>query len=146
MMKAAIVLAALAAVTPSVVEPGAAAQESGIGRFSMSPTAEGYLKLDSRTGDVTECRRSGEQGFRCTLTPDERSALQAEIDRLAGDNAALRAAMLAKGLTPPATGSGAVTTAPSDPEFDRAMTMMERFMRRFMGLMREEQAKPPASP
>jgi hypothetical protein len=147
MTKHRIVLAALVVPALVVLASAAAAQEQANGRFSMSPTAEGYLKLDSRTGDVTECQRNGDQGYRCTLTPDERSALQAEIDRLAGENVALREAMKSQGLTPPGGGSGSAgARAPSDQEFDRAMTLMERFMRRFMNLMKEETAKPPGAP
>lgn len=132
---------------PVLVQPLSAetlaAQDGANGRYSMSQTPDGYLKLDSRTGEVTECRRTGDQGYRCTLTPDERAALQAEIDRLAAENARLKLATQSPGTTPPAAGPGAV---PSDQDIDRAMTVMERFMRRFMALMKEEQAKPPASP
>lgn len=147
MRKPAIVLVALTTCSVIPFPLTVAAQEAGNGRFSMSPTAEGYLKLDSRTGEVTECRRNGDQGYRCTLTPDERSALQGEIDRLAADNTALKSALKDKGMEPPAGGRDAVSpSGPSDQDFDRAMSLMERFMRRFMAVMKESEAKPPANP
>jgi hypothetical protein len=38
---------------------------------------------------VSEGQR-GLEGYQCGLVPDEQAALQAEIDRLANENAALR--------------------------------------------------------
>jgi hypothetical protein len=134
----------LASVLLASLAPGLArAEEAGAGRYTMSPTQDGYLKLDTRTGDVTECRRS-DQGYRCMLSPDERTALQAEIDRLAGENAGLRQALQDKGVAPPpAVGRTPGGTVPSDQEFDRALSLMERFMRRFMAIVREDTVKDP---
>jgi hypothetical protein len=141
-------LAAVALVFPIVLAAPAYAQEAVNGRYVMTPTAEGFLKLDSRTGEVSDCRRS-EAGFRCMVTPDERGALQAEIDRLAKENAGLRQSLASAGLSPPGPDASTAAPAPpssksgpSDEEFDRAMTLMERFMRRFMALMRDEPGKP----
>src|SRR3954463_92127 len=68
---------------------GPAGAEDGDGRYHLSPTPDGYLKLDSHSGAVSECTR-GPSGYQCRLVPDEQAALQAEIDRLAKENAALR--------------------------------------------------------
>ncbi len=119
----------------------AAAQESD-GRYRMTPTPDGFLELDSRTGTVSECKR-GPDGYRCTLVPDGRSALQAEIDRLAKENAALREKLAkAEAPTPEKPGNGVRpgerNAAPSEAEIDRALGIMERFLRRFMRILREE--------
>jgi hypothetical protein len=68
---------------------GPAGAEDADGRYRLSPTPDGYLKLDSRSGAVSECKR-GPDGYQCRLVPDEQAALQAEIDRLAKANSALR--------------------------------------------------------
>ena len=73
----------------AVALTGPAGAEDGDGRYRLSPTPDGYLKLDSRSGAVSECKR-GPDGYQCRLVPDEQAALQAEIDRLAKENAALR--------------------------------------------------------
>src|SRR3954447_18688198 len=73
----------------TAVLTGAAGAEDVDRRYRLSPTSEGFLKLDSRSGAVSACKR-GPDGYQCRLVPDEQGALQAEIDRLAGENAALR--------------------------------------------------------
>lgn len=142
----------------------AVAQDRTNGRYAIAPTADGYLKLDTRTGEVTECRRPTGGGLRCVLVPDERAALQEEIDRLARDNAALKAALTGTGVSPPesrapdttapeigppesgAPGAGASPGSPSDREVDRALSIMERFLRRMMSVMREEPGRSEPQP
>ncbi len=126
----------------------AGAQDSAVnGRYVMSPTSEGFLKLDSRTGEVSECKRQA-SGFQCTLVADERTALQAELDRLSRENASLRETLAKNGVTPPAAAAppppGAATPGmPADRDFEHAMDLMERFLRRFMSIVRED-PKPPS--
>src|SRR5215203_6319916 len=86
---------------------GPAGAEDADGRYRLSPTPDGYLKLDSRSGAVSECTR-GPDGYQCRLVPDEQAALQAEIDRLAGENAALKE-QLAKSGPPLPEGPGEST-------------------------------------
>jgi hypothetical protein len=136
-------LLVIAALGGPVLVLGPARAQDANGRYVMSPTQDGFLKLDTRTGDVSECRRS-EGGFRCTLTPDERTALQAEVDRLTQENATLRQSMAGAGVTPPPAPQAkpGPNAGPSDQEFDRALTLMERFLRRFMTIMKDDPAKP----
>ncbi len=127
----------------------AAAQERANGRYAIAPTADGYLKLDTRTGEVTECRRQDGGALRCVLAPDERAALQEEIDRLARDNAALKAALAGTGVSPPEAKGPDVGMPPADPadqEVDKALSIMERFLRRMMSVMREEPGRPAPQP
>src|SRR5215212_3870052 len=122
----------------------AASAEDVDGRYRMFPTSEGFLKLDTRSGAVSECRR-GPDGFQCRLVPDEQRALQAEIDRLAGENTALKE-QLAKAGPPlperPAEGTKPSPVLPHDKEIDRALGYMEKFLRRFMSILRDETGKP----
>lgn len=114
--------------------PAAGAQEQG-SRFALSPTSDGYLLLDSASGAVSECKRDS-AGYQCRLVPDERRALQDEIDRLSGENRDLRERLGRQAEAAPE--SGARTPVPPDEEVDRALGVMEKFIRRFMSIMRED--------
>lgn len=105
------------------------------GRFSMSPTADGFVRLDTRTGFVSLCTASKE-GLQCRTGADERAALDAEIERLTKENSDLRAKLAA--ATDQAPSARLRNALPSDEEVNRAIGWMETFMRRMMRLMREE--------
>jgi hypothetical protein len=97
------------------------------GRFSMSPTQGGFLRLDRETGAVSFC--TVEQGLSlCRISADERAALEKEIADLRRQNAELKAAATAH------QGAG----LPKEEDFERAMSFTERFMRRMMRLFKEE--------
>lgn len=66
---------------------GAVAQEPADGRFEMTPVPEGQVRLDTETGAMSLCRRSGEQ-WACT--PMAESDLQSEVQRLQRENQELR--------------------------------------------------------
>jgi hypothetical protein len=53
---------------------GAAGAQDSDGRYRLSLTPEGCLKLDSRSGAVSACKR-GPDGYQCRLVPDEQAAL-----------------------------------------------------------------------
>ena len=63
--------------------------DSENGRYSFYPVADGVLRLDTRTGQISQCSRS-DAGWACKVVPDERSALETEIARLQGENATLK--------------------------------------------------------
>src|SRR3981081_4447089 len=71
------------------------------GRYTLSPVADGVLRLDTRTGAVSTCNNNG-TGWACYAVPDERAALDTEIGRLQAENEKLKA-QLAAGA-PAATG------------------------------------------
>jgi hypothetical protein len=118
---------------PSPAQPPA--QEARDGRYAMTPAGDGFVRLDTRTGALSHCRLA-DGALQCRAGADERAALQAEIDRLAGENADLRAKLAAAGAASP--GARLREALPSQEEMDRAMGWMESFMRRMMRLMREE--------
>ena len=110
---------------PSV--PAPSVQE---GRFSMTPTQGGFLRLDKETGAVSFC--TVEAGLSlCRVSADERAALENEIERLRRDNAELKAA---RGPTAPGASSG----LPKDEDMERVLSFTERFMRRIMRIFKEE--------
>ena len=127
----------------TAVLTGAAGAEDVDGRYRLSSTPDGFLKLDSRSGAVSECKR-GPDGYQCRLVPDEQAALQAEIDRLAQENAALREQLATVGPAlpkRPGESTKPFPVLPRDDEMDRALGFLEKLLRRFMSIFREEGGK-----
>jgi hypothetical protein len=83
-------LVAVAAICAGVAAPASAqsAPDTDNGRYTLSPVADGFLRLDTRTGAVSTC--TGKGGWVCRVVPDERAALDAEIGRLQHENAGLK--------------------------------------------------------
>lgn len=69
--------------------------DSDNGRYTMSQTGDGFLRLDTRTGAMSAC--TNKSGWVCRVVPDERVALDAEIGRLQRENASLAAQLKAQG-------------------------------------------------
>jgi len=69
--------------------PPQAMPDTENGRYALSSTPDGVLRLDTRTGAVSTCNNSG-AGWACYAVPDERAALDAEIGRLQADNEQLK--------------------------------------------------------
>ena len=69
--------------------------DSEKGRYTLSPVADGVVRLDTRTGAVSTCSNSG-TGWACYAVPDERAALDAEIGRLQADNDRLKTELAAR--------------------------------------------------
>jgi len=128
------------------------------GRYTMTPIPDGVLRLDTRTGVVSTCSKSG-AGWACYAVPDERAALDAEIGRLQAEVEKLKG-QLAAG--PPVSGkiddalpkSDPLKKAeprarepkvaegdrkieiplPSDQDMDRMMSFLERAWRRLIDM------------
>ncbi|PST27262.1 hypothetical protein C7U60_03015 [Mesorhizobium plurifarium] len=111
----------------------AAAQEASPGRYSMQKSETGFARLDTATGEVTLCREKGGE-LVCRMAADERAAFERELDLLASRVEALEKAV--------ESGETAAKPAlPDDEEIDRAMSIMERMMRKFMGIVKEFEDK-----
>ena len=126
--------------SPALPAQPADAGDAANGRFVMTPVAEGFLRLDTRNGQVSLCTLNAGQA-QCRASADERAALEAEIDRLGKENAALKAQAPKSAQEPKA--------APDDEErrFDRALDRAERFLRRMMQIFRDSSGdKRPAEP
>jgi hypothetical protein len=130
----------------------AGAPEAENGRYTLSTTADGALRLDTRTGAVSTCSNSG-AGWACYAVPDERSAMDAEIGRLRAENEKLKADLAAREPTV----SGKIEEVlpksdslkksepkiaeterkieiplPSDRDMDRMMSFLEKAWRRLI--------------
>jgi hypothetical protein len=111
------------------------------GRYSFNPVADGVLRLDTRTGQVSQCSRN-DVGWACKLVPDERSALETEIARLQGEKKEL----LARKLPVPGVSGPSGTKPgepelklPSDAEVDKVMSFVEKVWRRLIEMGRTVQ-------
>ena len=109
-----------------LVLSGVAHAQVGEQRYQLQRTDDGYARIDTRTGEVSTCTEQGDQ-LVCRMAADERSALMEEIAALESRVAALET-------------SGVGRALPTDEEVDRAVGMMERMMRGFLGIVREEGA------
>jgi hypothetical protein len=93
-------LAATLCVATSALADNAAPDSAG-GRYVFSKQADGFVRLDTQSGEVSLCSPKP-VGWACEAAPEDRVALENEIDRLRADNAALKKAILSRGLPLPA--------------------------------------------
>jgi hypothetical protein len=134
-----VVLLALAGLSgaPAMAQNSPADTEQG--RFTFHKVDEGFLRLDSRSGQVSLCSHKG-LGWACETIPDERLALENEIARLQTGNAALKKELLARGLAlpdpvkpdPPLAKGEVELKLPSQADIDRVMTFMEKVWKRMI--------------
>jgi hypothetical protein len=119
--------------------------DSENGRYSASPVADGVLRLDTRSGQVSHCSRN-DADWACKVVPDERSALETEIARLQGENVTLKKELLGRGLPVPGVSgpSGGKSgepelKLPSDAEVDKVISFLEKVWRRLVEMGRNAQ-------
>jgi hypothetical protein len=120
------------------------------GHYTLSQTPSGVVRLDTRTGAISNCDK-GTTGWACTLVPDERAAMDAEIGRLQAENEKLKAQLAEAGKTDEALPkSDQLKKAepkaaeaernkieiplPSDQDVDRMMSFVERAWRRLIDM------------
>jgi hypothetical protein len=143
----------VAAVCLVGLAPAVAAEtpDTENGRYTLQPSGDGMVRLDTRTGTVSNCSNSA-AGWACYAVPDERSALDAEIGRLQVENEKLKAELASR---EPAAAAGKIEDAlpksdkapstvdsqrkieiplPSDQDMDRVMSFLERAWRRLIDM------------
>ena len=155
LLKSAVLVICLAGAGVAV----AGMPEAENGRYTLSTTPDGALRLDTRTGAVSICGNSG-AGWACYAVPDERAAmdteigrLQADVDRLQAENERLKADLAAREPTvsgkieEPLPKSDSLKKSepkvaegerkieiplPSDRDMDRMMSFLEQAWRRLL--------------
>ena len=121
MMRAVVLIAGCAAIAgtglaaaqnaPSAPPSAQSAPATDDSHYSFHRVGEGFVRLDSRTGQLAQCGWAA-TGWACKAVPDERAALESEIGRLQRENAELKKTLLSKGIDLPA---GVMAEAPTPP-------------------------------
>src|SRR6185437_13419091 len=88
-----------AAIGPTLADEPAPDSEGG--RYVFSKQANGFLRLDTQSGAVALCNEQP-VGWACQAAPEDRAMFERELARLQNENAALKRALLAHGLSLPA--------------------------------------------
>jgi hypothetical protein len=117
---------------------GAVVKDGPIGRWQIIKTDQGFVKLDTATGRMSQCREAA-SGLVCSLVPDDREALEAELDRLSARVAALES------KPAPAQPRAPLLSREEQEKLDRFMGFAGEAMRRFKGLaedLRDEWNRP----
>lgn len=146
MMRSVIALGVIAfgvtaLVTASATHVRGAEPDDGLYRFVQ--VEGGYLRLDSRSGQVSLCSRRA-AGWSCLAVPDDRTAYDGEIGRLQNENAALRKVLRERGLPlpggtaaerPSTQGGDSRLGLPSDADIHRMMAAVEKAWRRLVEII-----------
>ena len=106
-------------------------------RYRMERTEDGFVRMDLATGQMSICRERGVE-LVCRAAVDEREAYHREIGDLETRLERLeeRVAELER------PGSQPQSSVPSEQDFEQTLNHMERFFRRFLGLVREFDEEP----
>ena len=132
--------------------PPQAMPDTENGRYALSTTPDGVLRLDTRTGAISTCSNSG-AGWACYAVPDKRAALDVEIGRLQADNEKLKKELASREpvvtgkIEEPMPKSDSLKKSepkiaegerkleiplPSDRDMERVMSFLERAWRRLI--------------
>jgi len=126
----------------------AAEPDSENGRYTFTPSGDGMIRLDTRTGTVSNCSNSS-SGWACYAVPDERKALDEEIGRLQAENDKLKTQLAAREPGKGADKQAAPDVAdgqrkieiplPSDQDMDRVMSFLQRAWKRLVEMANQVQ-------
>lgn len=148
------------AISACVLAPAPGARGEQAGRYSLTPVEEGMLRLDSRTGALSLCRRV-EGLWACAAVSDGHLDLQHEAERLGRENAGLGAkvARLSREnaelkakvdrLQAQIEAGRRKTKAPPPPALpdertiDEMMNVLEKMVRRFQDMIERLKPKQP---
>lgn len=120
-----LMIAVLAAGATSVV-----AEDSA--RFALEKTSDGYVRMDKTSGEMSICKEQDGQ-LVCRLAADDKGALADQLSQM--DK---RLGAIEEKLTKmEKSGVGPSSDMPTDEEFEKTMGYMEKFFRRFMGVVKE---------
>jgi hypothetical protein len=143
----ATVIAGLCLMAPvSSVWADEATPESEEGRYTFHKIADGFVRLDMQTGEVSTCSKRT-VGWACQAVPEDRAVLESEIARLRTENALLKRDIIARGLPLPA---GTIPEPPivredgrelrrGGSDLDRMMAFMGRVWQRLVEVIAQAQ-------
>jgi hypothetical protein len=122
-------IAGLAALALAVTATGSAAQEPET-RYSLQKTPDGYVRMDTRTGEMSLCTERAGQ-LVCRIAADERNAWQDELDRVTRRLDEVDKRLSALEASPPQD------ALPTEEQFEQSLSFMERFFRRFIDIVKD---------
>lgn len=109
------------------------AAEPDAARFQLERSGDHFVRLDKQTGAMSLCEEK-EGSLVCRMAADERAAYEDELDRLSDRVSALEnKSIVNKAL-------------PSDAEIDRSISIMEKMMKSFMGVVKQFQEDEKTAP
>jgi hypothetical protein len=113
---------------PVLLSGAVLAQDREETRFRLEKTENGgFVRLDTQTGAMTLCRDEG-GNLTCRMAADERAAYERELELLERRISALEEK---------AGASPSPNRIPGEAEIEQTLSIMERFMRRFMEIVQE---------
>jgi len=128
-----------------------AAGDAG-GRYTMSPTEDGVVRLDTQTGAMALCQRKHDK-WACEDMEDSQRKLRSEIDKLQAENKSLKDQVqhleetLGQGENQTDTPSpGAKFVLPNEADVDKAFDYFERMVKKLherMQKLEEQHSRKP---
>ena len=112
---------------------GVLAAEPDATRFQLERNGDHFVRLDRQTGAMSLCEEK-DGSLVCRMAADERAAYDDELDRLSNRVTALENKSIANKVLP------------TDAEVDRSISIMERMMKSFMGMVKEFQSEDERNP
>ena len=100
-------------------------------RYRMERTDGGFVRMDTQTGQMSFCTEQSGQ-LVCKDAADHRAAYADQVEALSDRVEALEEQLAALGQSGPRTDA-----LPSEEEFEQTLGFMERFLRRFMGIVKD---------
>jgi hypothetical protein len=100
--------------------------------YSLEKTADGYVRMNNKTGEMSICHEKLGQ-LACKVAAEERTLYEEDIADLKARVAKLEETVAGIGKLPPVVRDN----LPSEEDFEKGLNYMEKFMRRFMGLAKE---------
>lgn len=119
----------LAAAAPALAQDGLA------NRFTMQKTENGFVRMDTQTGEMSMCTEANGE-IVCKMAADERHAFEEQLARLSARVAALEKNAAGDGLQPSMI-APPESALPDDAEIERTLGVMEKMMRGFFGMVDE---------
>src|SRR5580704_17319332 len=147
MFSKAVALAIAAVCLSAPVLADEATPDTNGARYTLNKVTDGFVRLDTQTGEVALCSQRT-VGWACLVAPEDRAAFESDIARLRGENAALKQALLSRGLPLPSGATGERSGShdnditirlPDNADIDRAVAYVGRLWNRFVDAVNRAQ-------